>query len=330
MSETDDTTDEVSFELQVNEAGLKGNLRSRLIGAFDRLVGRRLELWGIGTERRLRLERARIEVDETLIHVEGEAAKAKLLAAREAGNQVLDRFLANESRKQANTDAVLRDALTDLKALPPQEESQDDQTALSDDWLNFFGSYAEKASSERMRKLWGQILAGEIRQVGSFSINTLRIAGEIDQEIAKQFQSVVRPRATFGYIPKPPNIKGTLLENLTLLEEVGLLQEVNGDIGVNMQVDDENIGFYIHRTQCIRFKLNENIIKRKNFLKTSERLPIIKITRAGREICSIFPEEGDDIFLRAAAEAIADSCETIELCLLDETARNYEIHERLK
>jgi hypothetical protein len=316
MSDNDDATDQVSFEFQVNEAGLKGSLRSRLITAFDRLVGHRLDLWGVGMERRLRLERERIKVEEELIRAEGEAAKAKLLAAHEVGDQVLDRFLANESRKQANKCAVLREAIIDLKALPPPEEAPDNTTPMSDDWLNFFGSYAEKASSEHMRKLWGQILAGEIRRVGSFSINTLRVAAEIDLEIAQEFQSVVRTRTTYGYIPEPPNVQGHLLDRLTLLEEVGLLQEVNGHIGIDLRTNDDNIGFCVHKTQCIRFKLNKASVGRMKYFKTyCPRLPIIKITRAGREICSIVPEEADDVFLRAAAEAIADHCETVELPL---------------
>ena len=56
------------------------------------------------------------------------------------------------------------------------------------DWLDFFGDYAEKANAEAVRDLWGRVLAGEIRRPGTFSLYTLRILAELDQQVARWFE----------------------------------------------------------------------------------------------------------------------------------------------
>jgi hypothetical protein len=66
----------------------------------------------------------------------------------------------------------------------------------------------------------------------------------------------------------------------------------------------------------------------------SIRLNVIRITRVGREIASILPAEHECVALRAVADAIQDSAESIELCLV--TQRNldgsvsFNVYEAIK
>lgn len=60
-------------------------------------------------------------------------------------------------------------------------------SAPNDDWMNFFSRYAEDASSERLQDLFGRILAGQITRPGAFSLSTLRVLSELDQDIAEDF-----------------------------------------------------------------------------------------------------------------------------------------------
>ena len=54
----------------------------------------------------------------------------------------------------------------------------------------------------------------------------------------------------------------------------------------------------------------------------SVQLPVIKITRVGREIASILPAEPEDRCLRKAAELLRPKVHSIELCLIGSVTAN--------
>lgn len=54
--------------------------------------------------------------------------------------------------------------------------------------MNSFMRFAEDASSDRLRDLFGRILAGQIFRPGAFCLTTLRTLSELDQAIATDFQ----------------------------------------------------------------------------------------------------------------------------------------------
>jgi hypothetical protein len=97
-------------------------------------------------------------------------------------------LLAKEYRQQGNREAVAREFLNDLQQteeLPTQ--STEPAPELDDDWLNVFERYAGDASTDRMQRLWGRVLAGEVRRPGRFSIRTLRFLSEFSQQDALLF-----------------------------------------------------------------------------------------------------------------------------------------------
>jgi hypothetical protein len=93
--------------------------------------------------------------------------------------------------KQNNREAVAEKALENLKHLSSGEAKADTgPPVIDDDWMNFFASYAEKASSETLRELWGRILSGEIVRPGTFSFTTMRILSELDAPTARLFEEI--------------------------------------------------------------------------------------------------------------------------------------------
>lgn len=100
-------------------------------------------------------------------------------------------------RKQENKDAVLAEFLDFLASDPPKPDAE----GPSDDWMNVFEAYAEKASSQDLRQLWARILAGEIRKKGSFSLRTLQFLSVMDAEIAKQVEHVASVVVESKFIP---------------------------------------------------------------------------------------------------------------------------------
>ena len=111
--------------------------------------------------------------------------------ARRAANKFSGKII----REQLNLDAVSAIAVDELNAEQPassinQHANNDDEQTINDDWLNTFEEEARQISTEEMQTLFGRILAGEIRNPGSYSRRTVKILGELDQNTAALFKKL--------------------------------------------------------------------------------------------------------------------------------------------
>lgn len=111
-------------------------------------------------------------------HVSIDAADANELARR-----AQNRFLFQEMQKQQNIDAVVAHAYRGLENVDQAADKP-----VNTDWiLRFFDSVATIGDSD-MQVLWGKILAGEVRQPGSFSLRTLETVKNISRQEAECFE----------------------------------------------------------------------------------------------------------------------------------------------
>lgn len=305
MTESNDVlAGEVSIEAELTEKGINAKAKSRALTALDRLIGNLIDVPGAYVERATRRIRTKTDSDIKLLEVEAGSAARKLAIAPDSGDRTLDNFRQEQSRKQANKDAVAVEALEDIKLLPPPEMIEADPEEIDPDWMNVFASHAEHASSERLRQLWGRVLAGEIRKPGSFSLSTLRLLSELDKDIAEIFQKYARTRLETGFLPKPAEIKDQVLLELTFLEEVGLLQDVNGMLQHTLGRNSEGVAIIASFNKVMRIKPRQG---------AELQLPVIRITRVGREIANILPKEDGIVALKEVAASLKSSAETIEI-----------------
>ncbi len=155
--------------------------------------------------------------------------------------------------------------------------------------MNHFAGFAEKASSETVRQLWGRVLAGEIRHPSTFSISALRILSETDADTAKSFQEAAEYRIvgdSFGISENvlliPGGLNGRTLMDWTRLEESGFLQGVSSSLHATwISKDDVPQILHISPKLCL-------ILQGKG-QSTSFQIHFVKITRAGSQVCSILP-----------------------------------------
>lgn len=109
--------------------------------------------------------------------------------SHDIGERAIEYFAADIIGKQQNREGVLKSAVEELTHTtpPPEQDSQQHKSeqTLDDDWLNDFACRAESASTSRMRNLFGRILAGEIRNPGSFSLFTLDFLSKLGRADAK-------------------------------------------------------------------------------------------------------------------------------------------------
>jgi len=302
----DELSGEVVVRAHVDQAGLTLAGKSRFLAATDRLLG---GLVGIpaayfeGIRERveiknsIRLEQIRVQSRGMIELLENMGVTGKVTAQR---------FVAEEILKQINREAVWAESDKSIRLLasPNPTDSHDGAPELEEDWINIFASYAEKASSERLRQLWGRILAGEIRKPGSFAPSTLRTISEMDAEIATAFQEVVALRLETNMLLKPSPLEGDLLLKWTFLEEVGLFQEVNGSLTMIYSSTDGEHGVITTRNYSLRITFKKQI--------PNISIQMVKITRVGQQIADILP--WDEIAtLKGIARRIAEESDGLDL-----------------
>jgi hypothetical protein len=157
------------------------------VAALDRLVGSLFDIPAAFSEGVARKKRLKDEIQERLRLAQADVAEQQLRGMPNGGDALLRDLLEEKARKQINAAAVAVETIDALKALPaptpeemaaaPEEESE---KRIDDDWMNQFSRFAEDASSDDLRQIWGRVLAGEIRKAGSFSRHTLRFIAELD------------------------------------------------------------------------------------------------------------------------------------------------------
>lgn len=297
----------VSVEARLTENGVELNTNARMLVALDRLGGSAIDIVGAYVERINVGIRSKTDTKKKLLKVDSDAAVRRLENSPWAGDRVLETFYKERVIKQKNRDAVAMEAVERLTDNPPTDEENADKEPLSDDWMNVFADYAENASSDSLQQLWGRILAGEIRRPGSFSLTTLRVISELDKEIAQKFEKYVRARgAGHSIATSPEGLAGETLQELTFLQEVGLLSGVGGMIGKDLSPHPDG-NFYLRDGGFIL-----RITPKPKTTKI--RIPIIFLTRVGREIADTLIPNCSQSYLEEVASVMnASKFEQIEL-----------------
>ena len=107
-------------------------------------------------------------------------------ALRDAAASVQRNQIAREMRAEVNVSKALLSAEAALEGDPqtPPEHNVDD------DWLFRWRDAASTVSSEELQTLWGQVLAGEIKSPGYFSLRTLEFLKNLSHKEALQIAKV--------------------------------------------------------------------------------------------------------------------------------------------
>ncbi len=184
-------------------------IRRNAFKAFDRLCSALIDVPVGALERRSAEKRAeseaRIKIREEITAQIVQQIQVDPEYALRAGHKFAEKII----REQLNLDKISAiaanelkngepDSLTNQGASAPNEGQSTDspnqgtdsreERVIDDDWLNSFDTEARKKSTEEMQLRFGRILAGEIRQPGSYSIKAVNLLGELDQNTAALFK----------------------------------------------------------------------------------------------------------------------------------------------
>jgi Protein of unknown function (DUF2806) len=172
-------------------SGIPAPIKKNALKAFAQLCTAAIDLpiahlEGIAAEKRAESQ-ARIKI----IDIASKQILEQMDVDPEYARAAVKNFGQKIVREKVNLDAIVANAALELSQDQTNGSNNQDELSeveISSDWLNTFEKEASEKSSEEMRLLFGKILAEEIRRPTSFSIKTIKLISQLDNQAAKIFQ----------------------------------------------------------------------------------------------------------------------------------------------
>lgn len=284
--------------------GVPAPVRKNFIKAFGQLCTAAVDIPVAWLEGKSAEIRTTTEARLQIIRKEGDVISEQIEVPKEYISKASSKFASKVIKEQLNLDKITLNAANELannKQIGSDEEVAED---ISEDWLNEFENLAKLKSSEDMKLVFGKILSGEIIKPGSFSIKTIKLISQLDNEAAKLFQlfcnQAVSLRAngniydarvvSFNGSPASNSLKqfGLSFGALNVLQEYGLI------------ITDYNS--FMHYSSCIANEKKEVVAtlqfqnKNYGFVPSDKekydkevKLNGVALTKAGKELLDIIP-----------------------------------------
>ncbi len=96
-----------------------------------------------------------------------------------------ERLLYQEMKRQNNIDNIVINAYNEMSCFDSVSGK-----ALDENWITAFFDLSANISESQMQLIWGKILAGEIKEPGSFSIRTLDLLRKMSSDEANLFAKI--------------------------------------------------------------------------------------------------------------------------------------------
>ncbi|ELI9684410.1 hypothetical protein A9D46_06800 [Photobacterium damselae subsp. damselae] len=298
----------------VSEAAFGGALpapvRKNLFKAFGRLCTAAVDYPVAVLEGKAAEKRAETEARISLLHSSSQKIAEKIEVSPEYVQVASEKYCRKIIQEQLNVDDISQIALAELEANEVPLDSSGD-SEISDDWLSSFEREAATKSSDEMKLLFGKVLANEIRKPSSFSIRTIKLLSQLDNEAAKLFvrfcsNSVSLRLGDIIIDGRVVSLSGNAsqnslstyglsFDNLNILFEYGLIvSDYNCYFGYDAAIaQGNNVAATIyHQNQhygLVPIDPSKNI--------SQLRLSGVALSKAGKELLSIVDTEASDNYL---------------------------------
>lgn len=156
-------------------------------------------------------------------------------------SQIESRLLHQEEKRQNNLNQI-----NYIAAKQIENETSVSPEPLDEDWISRFFTIAQDISNQEMQKLWGRILAGEVKHPNTYSLRTLEVLKNLTKREAEVFTNISKKRLQTGFTYLI-NAHDEFLQNhfqihygdILLLREAGLLSSSEaGTPHIGQQIGD--------------------------------------------------------------------------------------------
>jgi len=309
----------IANSIETAITGIPAPLRKNFFKAFAQLCTAAVDIPVSWLESHSAEIRAISEARVKLIQKEGQDFYNKTEVPAEYLAKASAKYASKIIKEQINLDEITLIAAKNLANDKVDDNPAADNNAQNDineDWLNEFENQARLKSSEDMKIVFGKILSGEISRPGSFSIRTVKLISQLDNQAAKLFQTLCSVSVSLNFGPlqdaRVVSFSGTPASNslslyglsfgsLNVLQEYGLI------------ISDYNS--WMHYSVCVAHKGNSVAAsftyagKQFGLIPTDKekydkRLQLhgVTLTKAGKELLSIIPIEEQKEYTLALIE----------------------------
>lgn len=184
-----------------------------------------------------KLQTIRNNPDMEIIYV-GNEMHARERTPEALAYRAEQRQLVESIRQQHNIENVMGIAANEIAQMDNSDVSD---KPVDDDWITRLFQIVKDINSEEMQFVWGKILAGEIKQPGSFSLRTLEAIRNMTKQDAEVFQKIVplvMQTSRSQFITSSSDILsqfGISYESILRLDECGLLNS-SGMLSLELRV----------------------------------------------------------------------------------------------
>lgn len=173
---------------------------------------------------------------------------------------------------------------------PPSDE------AIDPDWLFRWREHASKISRKEVQELWGRLLAGQVKTPSTYSMRAVEFLKDIDANEARlieELKSFILDESFIYAGEGEQRLKNSLnFDKLLELQNLGILAGVDA-LGLQRTIPSRSNS----RSEFVLFALPKIIFIEKDEHDNALQLPVLTLTRLGREILSLCIAEANETYL---------------------------------
>lgn len=203
-------------------------------------------------------------------------------------------------KRLMNVGAIADHAAEELKNKEVSDHDHDP------DWTARFFDGAQEVSSEELQKLWGRILAGEVKSPGQTSLRTLSILRDMTQQDAMDFSNLMRFRISNFIFHNHPVLEEALDEIsncLSHFSHIGLLSSFGAPKTIILGDNGQWVGEHCGHALIIEGERRGSILPMEGI--DSNSIASV-VTAAGIELAKICQNEPNLQYLSYFARILAN------------------------
>lgn len=301
-------------------SGVPTNVRKNFIKAFGQFCTAAVDIPVAWLEGKSAEIRTTTEARLQIIRKEGDVISEQIEVPKEYITKASSKFAAKVIKEQLNLDQITLNAANELSNKQIESGNKESED-ISEDWLNEFENLARFKSSEDMKLAFGKILSGEIIKPGSFSIKTIKLISQLDNQAAELFQTFCSQTISLRageniFDARVVSFSGSAASNsliqfglsfdaLNVLQEYGLIiSDYNSYMQYSPCIANEQkqVGAILH-FQGKNFGL---VPSDKEKYDKVLQLYGVALTKAGKELMDIIPITNSDNYKEALIKYLED------------------------